>query len=366
MKKLLIASCMAASLLISSSVFAGAAKTTYPIVYAHGMGGFDNLLGLNYWGDDYGVFVGDACDEFLEITCNSNISSSQKSYAAQVQAFQSSEVRGLDLANDTESFMALTGATRVNLVGHSQGTIDVRKAAYVLKQRKGYAVVRVLVSISGPHRGSPIAKYMLDLSPGIISVIDALARMYGNIIYQAGNDGYAAAKQFVYNDWSATDGKTTGMKAFNVLYPNSSAVVYRYVSLITAQEGLSVNPAMWITKSLYNIDGDGYCVDDCDNDGAGGKGDGNRSNTDDDGLVGINSQQLGWRLQYNECFLCFDSITTNTSLGEASANNPTSAQMTSKASVIQQDHFDVVGAPPDTFNEMEFYGALTDYIAYYD
>jgi hypothetical protein len=40
--------------------------------------------------------------------------------------------------------------------------------------------------------------------------------------------------------------------------------------------------------------------------------------------------------------------------------------MTSTSSVINQDHLDVVGVPPDTFDEMEFYAAVIDYIGYYD
>ena len=54
---------------------AGAARTTYPVVFAHGMGGFDNILGYDYWGDDYGTFVGDPCDAFLEVYCNGDIDS---------------------------------------------------------------------------------------------------------------------------------------------------------------------------------------------------------------------------------------------------------------------------------------------------
>jgi hypothetical protein len=40
--------------------------------------------------------------------------------------------------------------------------------------------------------------------------------------------------------------------------------------------------------------------------------------------------------------------------------------MTSMASVIDQDHLDVVGVGPDTFDEMEFYAAIFEYIANYD
>jgi triacylglycerol lipase len=353
---------------LSAQAQAGAAKTTYPVVFAHGMGGFDNLLGYDYWGDDYGTFVGDACDKFLEIYCNDYLSSSQKAYVAQVTPFQTSEVRGLDLAEDIEGFMATAGASRVNLIGHSQGGLDIRKAAKVLYQRRGYTVVRVLISISSPHRGSPVAKYILDLGPGVTSVINALATYFGDIIYQAGNDGYAGAKQLVYDDYSPHDGVTTGMRAYNQAYPVDSRYASRYASVLTAQNGLSVNPALYLlTQFFYNIDGDGYCVNDCNGDGAAGCGDGNPGNRDDDGLVGVNSQQMGYRLRYDENFLSFDQVYTDFDRGHVSdLNAPNATQMTSMHNVINQDHMDVVGVGPDMFDEMEFYAALIDYIAYYD
>jgi hypothetical protein len=346
---------------------AGAARTTYPVVFAHGMAGFDDILGYDYWGDDYGMYVGDTCS-FLEIGCNEDIDGNQRSFAAQVAPFQSSEVRGLDLANDIEGYLASVGASRVNLIGHSQGGIDARKAARVLYERRGYTVVAVLVSVSSPHRGSPVAKHMLDLGPGVTSVIDALARIYGNTVYQPGNDGYAGAKQLVYNDYSASDGVTTGMRAFNASYPVDARYASRYASLITAQNGLSVNPALFLlTELFYDIDGDGYCVDDCDNDGAGGRGDGVRNENDDDGLVGVNSQQMGYRLDYDEYALGFDWVGTDYDRGYVgSLNAPNSTQMTSMSNVIIQDHLDVVGVGPDTFDEPEFYAAIIDYIAYFD
>ena len=352
---------------LSTPAHAGAARTTYPVVFAHGMAGFNNILGYDYWGDDYGMFVGDSC-QLLEVGCNEDIDGGQKAYVAQVQAFQSSEVRGLDLANDIEGFMATAGSSYVNLIGHSQGGIDIRKAARVLRERRGYTVVKVSISVSSPHRGSPVAKYILDLNPGVTSVVAALAKYYGDIIYQSGNDAYAGAKQLVYNDYDPNDGKTTGMKAFNAAYPPSATYAVRHASVLTAQNGLNVNPALYLlSEFFFDIDGDGYCLDDCDNDGAGGKGDGVRNEADDDGLVGVNSQQMGHRLKYTEYALGFDYVNTDTTLGTVTnLNAPTSAQMTSMSSVVIQDHMDVVGVGPDTFDEPEFYAALFDYIAYFD
>ena len=355
---------------IMTSANATVRKTANPVVFAHGLAGWDNILGAFYFGDNNGNFVGDPCDEFLEVLCNGGLNSSQKAYAASVQPFQSSEVRGTQLADKIQSYMTSVGASYVNIIGHSQGGIDARKAAVVLKQRKGYAVVKTLVSVSSPHRGSPVAKYILDLKPGVVSVVDALAQLFGNVIYGSGNDGYAAAKQLVYNDYSSTDGVTTGMKAFNTAYASyNTAVSNRLASVITAQQGLDVNPALYIlSKGFYDIDGDGatcaVASDDCDNDGALGKGNGSKTDTDDDGLVGVNSQQMGYRLKYSECFLCDDYVTQDTTLGYLTdLNNPTSAQQSSHADVLNQDHLDVTGVGPDTMDENEFYAAIIDYMS---
>lgn len=355
-----------------STASATVRKTTYPVVFAHGLAGWDNILGAFYFGDNNGNFVGDPCDEFLEVYCNGGLNSGQKAYAAQVTPFQSSEVRGTQLADQAQSYMATVGASYVNLIGHSQGGIDARKAAVLLKQRKGYTVVKTLVSVSSPHRGSPTAKYILDLGPGVTSVVAALAEIFGSVIYNSGNDAYAAAKQLVYKDYSSTDGVTTGMKAYNTSYASySTAVSNRIASVITAQQGLDVNPALFIlVEAFYDIDGDGAACavisDDCDNDGALGKGDGSRNDSDDDGLVGINSQQMGYRLTYSECFACDDYMSTNTNLGYLTdLNNPTSAQQSSHESKVTQDHLDVTGVGPDMMDENEFYAAIIDYMAGY-
>lgn len=342
-----------------------AGKTLYPIVFAHGMGGFDDILGYDYWGDDYGVFVLDPCDGFLETTCNGDINTSQKSYVSAVQPLQSSEARGYTLYQNILSYMASSGATYVNIVGHSQGGLDLRKAAKLLYTNKARQVVKMAISLSSPHRGSPIAKYVLDLKPGVTSVISALANYYGSIVYGSGNDAYAALKQLVYNDYSSTDGVTTGMKAFNTTYPNSTTYMAKSRSMITAQQGLDMNPALYLVqKGFMNIDGDGYATTDADNDGASGIGNGNKSDTDDDGLVGINSAQMGLRLEHVGCWPCLDYVYERTGTGNCtSLNAPTSTMMTSKSYVIPQDHIDIIGVGPDTFDEMEFYAALTDYIA---
>ncbi len=338
--------------------------TNYPIVFAHGMAGFDDILGYDYWGDDYGVFVLDPCDGFLETSCNGDINDNQKSFVASVTPFHDSYTRGYELYQDIRNYMASSGASYINLVGHSQGGLDMRKAAKLLYDYYGYTVVKFGVSISSPHRGSPVAKYILDLGPGVDDVLSALANYYGDIVYGSGNDAYAAAKQLVYDDYEI-DGKYTGCYKFNQYYPRSSTYISYSRSFITTQDGLSLNPALYLlVECFYDIDGDGYATYDANGDGAEGTGDGTANDCDDDGLVGLNSQQMGYRLEYDEVWGVLDYVYVHTDTGYcADLNAPDYTMMTSHKYAIEQDHLDVIGVGPDLFDEMEFYAALTDYIA---
>lgn len=400
-----------AALTLSAAFLTGAAQaetaneTRYPVIFAHGMGGWDSLAGYSYFGDDvWGTFVGDACS-FLELNgCNGWVArgqqSNHKAEAFQVSALNNSEVRGEQLYNQVRNYMATYGATKVSFVGHSQGGFDIRKAAHRLKSvsingvAAGTAKVGALISVSSPHRGTPYAKRVLDLYArnssnvfcGALPAVNgvdpclAAAAKIADLFYDfatgssaSGNNTIAAVLQLVYNDYDANDGKVTGAKAFNQSYPITGIAGY-VGSFITGQDDGNRNPVIQALHAAINLnaDGDGYCVGDCDNDGAAGQGDGSVYDMDDDGLVPTNSQHMGNRLQYNpndrtcnslSCWDPLDTITLESTTGYVSdLNNPTSSQMTSHAAQINQDHFDVFSLGPDTFDEHEFYAAIMQYV----
>ncbi len=362
--------------LMAPAVYARADKTTYPVVFAHGMLGFDELVGIDYFGNDYGVFVGDPCDGFLETSCNSEIDKQQQAFAASVNPFQSSEHRGLALADQIESYLATVGADCVNIIGHSQGGMDARKAARLLHDRKGRQVVKVLISMSSPHRGSPVGKNVLDGGDSMInSVLEVLVNyLVGPVLVCDVSDFKASMKSFVYDDYDPNDGLTTGARAFNDKYGIDDNCVGYYASIITATQG-NYNPillALGLVAPL-DIDGDGWCEpsnEDGDNDGAAGCGDGEFEDGDDDGLVGINSQQMGYRLTYRKHWFWGTWFEEDDSTGYVGdINRPDRVQSTSYSSVVNQDHLDVLGLGvipylvPDSFDEFQFYGDLIDYIA---
>ena len=339
----------------SQVAFAGASKTRYPVVFAHGSFGFDEVLGIYYFGNDYGTFVGDPCDCLFETTCNRYINRSQKAYATKVWAFQSSEERGLSLAEQIEDIMAIAGTDRVNIIAHSQGGVDARKAARELYEEYGHTVVNVLASISSNHRGCPLGKSGMELeddAPGLYLLLDLIFEdLYGDIVLQMqGNDLEEMFKGVMYDDYDPGDGVTTGVKAFNENYPVDSGYASLYVSFLTAQNGIARNPLL---NPFIAITGD---ID--------GDGDGDPFNRDDDGLVGLNSQQMGWRMKYYDIPFFFDVSAKDAWMGYVGdIDNPSELQMTSLRDVMNADHFDPIFLGPDLFDEMEFYASIIDFIA---
>jgi len=354
----------------SPSVFARASKTQYPVVFAHGSFGFDEVFGMYYFGDDYGTFVGDPCDCLFESKCNRYINRSQKAYATKVWAFQSSEERGYSLCEQIKNIMAIENTSHVNIIGHSQGGVDARKAARLLREEYDYTVVNVLASISSNHRGCRLGKSGMDIDendPGLYILLDLIfENFYGDVVLQMpGNDLEEMFKGVMYDDYYPDDDEATGLKAYNQNYPVSPDYASLYVSFMTAQNGISRNPLLSPFIAITgDIDGDGYCVGDCDGDGEAGCGDGNPYNRDDDGLVGLSTQQMGWRMKYYDIPFFFDFSMIDEGMGYVGdINNPSSEQMTSLVDVMNADHFDPIFLGPDLFDEMEFYASIIDFIA---
>ena len=93
----------------SNFVISSYAKTKYPLVFAHGMGGWiragTDELGVDYW---YQILP--------DLARNG-----ANAWATRVSPFNSSEVRGEQLLQQVDEILAITGASKVNLLGHSHG-----------------------------------------------------------------------------------------------------------------------------------------------------------------------------------------------------------------------------------------------------
>ena len=136
----------AALLLAGPSAHAqsGYTQTRYPIVLVHGLFGFDSALGVDYF---YGI--PDALRQ-----------GGARVFVAQVSAANSTEVRGEQLLAQVKNILAITGAAKVNLVGHSHGGPTTRYVAGVAPQ-----LVASVTSIGGVNKGSRVADIVRGVAP---------------------------------------------------------------------------------------------------------------------------------------------------------------------------------------------------------
>jgi triacylglycerol lipase len=126
----------------------------FPIILAHGMGGFDSLGTFEYFFQ--------ILDELTTL--------GDQVFPAEVSQFQSSEVRGAELAGIVDSVLEATGACKVNIIAHSQGGLDTRFIIGTL----GYGDrVASVVTIGTPHQGTPLADTLLGLTPGLSDALTA-------------------------------------------------------------------------------------------------------------------------------------------------------------------------------------------------
>lgn len=167
-------------------------NTAHPIVLMPGILGFEKLLGtVEYFpGIVEGLSDGGA-EVFIVLGSQAH----------------SSVARANQIIPQLEDIVAITGASGLNLFGHSQGAIDAR---YIAAERPDLVVS--VTSIGGPHQGAPIADRVLDGSltplaePAFGVMADFFTLMAGST---EPNDVHAAMQAM----------STAGMAAFNATYP---------------------------------------------------------------------------------------------------------------------------------------------------
>lgn len=122
------------------------ATTTHPILLVHGLFGFERIGPFELFHD---------------------VRQALKAVGAQVfvphlSAIHDNEIRGEQLLSQIHSVLRGTGATKVNLIGHSQGALAARYAAALAPHN-----VASVTSVSGPNHGSELADFLRKaLIPG--------------------------------------------------------------------------------------------------------------------------------------------------------------------------------------------------------
>lgn len=150
-KKTLLALCLGGGLLASGQAQAfwfgssGYTQTKYPVVLAHGMLGFDSILGIDYW---YGIPSALRRD-------------GASVYVTEVSQLNTSQARGEELLEQVEEIVAISGKAKVNLIGHSHGGPTIRYVAAVSPH-----LVASATSVGAPHKGSATADFIRQVPPG--------------------------------------------------------------------------------------------------------------------------------------------------------------------------------------------------------
>ena len=185
----------------SNVVSSDYAKTKYPLVFAHGMGGWiragTDELGVDYW---YKILPDLARN-------GSNV------WATRVSPFNSSEVRGEQLLQQVEEVLALTGKTKVNLLGHSHGGHSIAYVANTIPTKVASAT-----AIASPLKGSKTADFILKaegslLETPLVSVVNFASKM---LVWAQGID----PKAFPHDSLSSGKSLTlAGSQAFQKKYP---------------------------------------------------------------------------------------------------------------------------------------------------
>lgn len=136
----------------------------YPIVLAHGFFGFEAFAGIDYVRYFFNV------KEALARSGEKDV------FTPTVDPFNDSRYRGHQLVLRIEAILKETGHAKVNIIGHSQGGLDARAAAFERPD-----LVASVVTLGTPHGGTPLS----DLTPSplkkasVQAVVDELVRLVG-------------------------------------------------------------------------------------------------------------------------------------------------------------------------------------------
>jgi len=237
-------------MLMTSAAFASGSSSTvptkYPIVLVHGIAMNDiNVLGVEYF---YGVKGGLQDSGFTVYTTTQD-------------CMNSTVNRAREVFNELLYIKAVhPNYTKFNIIGHSQGALDARYLVSNLsavvngKLVKGSDLVASITSISGVHRGSPVADLVLGVLPSGVS--RDLASTIVNLFY----------KTFFKNESPDTQAAVISLSTnymintFNPNVPNVSGIYYQsYAGRIK-----TVTPTFIVSTPLNlfisSIDGPNDCM----------------------------------------------------------------------------------------------------------
>ncbi|MCW7754301.1 triacylglycerol lipase [Desulfobotulus sp. H1] len=190
--------------LVCMAVPAAHAKydTRYPLVLAHGMGASARIAGImDYWGAIPAALEGAGAEVYISA----------------VNGMDSTEAKALDFRNQVMEILVISGAEKVNIIGHSHGALYSR---YAISNLGLAPYTASFTSIAGPHQGSAMADMIMNGIPQKYHSLvgGSLDMIYALIMGDSNPDSLA-------NGWAVT---THHMRqVFNPNTPDKEGVYYQ-------------------------------------------------------------------------------------------------------------------------------------------
>ncbi|NNM50641.1 MAG: triacylglycerol lipase [Pseudomonadales bacterium] len=168
--------------------------TRYPIVLVHGLFGAGSYFGL--------------LDYFYQIP-QGLAANGARVFVPQLSAANATSVRGEQLLTQVKYVLAITGASKVNLIGHSQGGPTARYVAGVAPN-----LVASVTTVAGVNAGSSVA----DAIEGVTDIIGPLGTSVVTGIVNAFS-GLIDPNEGQNSQAALYDLTTAGTTAFNKQFP---------------------------------------------------------------------------------------------------------------------------------------------------
>ena len=224
-----------------SFVFAGGSNnscaTRYPLVLCHGMGASATIAVLGVPVVQYWYNIPDALN-----------AQGAKVYVTSVNGMDSTANKAASVKAQILQIMAITGASKVNIIGHSHGTIYTR---YMISNLGMASKVASYTSLCGPHRGSSVADFVFKIVPQsgwnlLGSTLDMVyAVLFGDSSPNSLANGIQVTRPYMNNTFNPNTPNVTG------LYYQSWASKIKYVSNSVILE------IPWLIGKYYEGDFDG-------------------------------------------------------------------------------------------------------------
>lgn len=183
----------------SATVVSSSNATRYPIVLVHGLFGNGKYFDvLNYW---YNIPQGMAAN-------------GASVYTVTVSAANATALRGEQLLTQVQTILAISGKSKVNLIGHSHGGPTSRYVAGVAPQ-----MIASVTAIASPNKGTPLFDVIQGATkatgPLGAGVVASITNAFAGLINSSQPQDFLAA---------SADLDTPGSLAFNKKFPGGVPV----------------------------------------------------------------------------------------------------------------------------------------------